>query len=70
MQRVSELLEVTPGLSGKQIEQQVPGRASVIREATRLLIMERFIEQDPQGRGFAYRSVTPFRADADPAGEA
>lgn len=70
MERVSRFLEDNPGQSGHAIESTVAGRAKVIREATRLLIVERYIEQDPTARGFSYRSVRPFRADADPVDNA
>ncbi len=69
MEAVSRLVEDTPGLSGRQIESRVSGKAKVIREATRMLTTEGYIGQDPDARSFAYVSVRPFRADADEAPE-
>lgn len=65
MEKVSRLLEDGESRSGNQIEKSIRGKAAAIREATRLLIVEGYIEQDPTARGFAYRSLGPFREADD-----
>lgn len=66
MEKISRLLEEGTSLSGNQIEKAIKGNNNAKREALRMLIVEGHIEQDAALRGFAYRSVKPFRADADP----
>ena len=68
MERVSRLLEDEPGLSGRDIESRCEGKGKHIRDATRTLREEGWIEQDPAARGFAYTIVKPYReADDDSA---
>lgn len=63
MERVSRLLEAEPGLSGRDIESRCEGKGKLIRDATRTLLDEGWIEQDPAARGFSYAVVEPFRED-------
>jgi hypothetical protein len=66
MERVSRCVEEAPGLSGRQIESRVDGKAKYVRQATTLLIVEGYIGQDPVARGFAYKSIRPYRISDDP----
>ena len=66
MERVSRLLELDPGLSGRDIESRCDGKAKHIRDATTTLREEGWIEQNPAARGFSYVVVTPYREADDP----
>jgi KaiC/GvpD/RAD55 family RecA-like ATPase len=64
MERVSELLERNPGLSGHQIETTVSGKASGIRKAIAVLVSEGYVRAVPmpgRGGGFRYEVDRPFR---------
>ncbi|MEO6627898.1 MAG: AAA family ATPase [Aquihabitans sp.] len=68
MERVSRVVEDTPGLSGREIESRVVGKAVHVRTATGLLLTEGFIDsvmQTGKGGGFRFESVKPFRNDLD-----
>ncbi len=65
MEAISRLLEAHPGLSGREIESRVNGRAQTIRRAVQLLTADGYIEQDPTARMFAYRVARPFSVDVE-----
>jgi hypothetical protein len=65
MERVSRALEADPGLNTRELESRTEGKAKCIREATRTLIDEGYIEQDSTARGFAYVVVRPYREQDD-----
>lgn len=66
MERVSRLLELNPGLSGRQIEEGCNGKGTYVRAALRCLIDESFVTATPKGGGFAHAVTAPFR---DPSNE-
>lgn len=66
MERASRTIEDTPGLSQIQVVTRTTGKAKVVREAIRCLIVEGFVEVDPTPGRFAYRSIKPFRAADHP----
>ncbi|RTL09532.1 MAG: hypothetical protein EKK62_01630 [Acidimicrobiia bacterium] len=66
MERVSETVQAHPGMSQERIVSMTTGKAKHLREALGCLIAEGYVEMDPTPGKFAYRSVKPFRADAEP----
>jgi hypothetical protein len=66
MERVSRWIEDNPGQTGRQIEQNVSGKNTGIRDALRILALEARITGTPGARGsMHYESVTPYREADD-----
>jgi len=67
MERVSRYLEGVDGAqTGKQIEANVSGKAAVIRDAVKALVLESYLDQEPGPHGSVlYTLSTPYR---DPRG--
>lgn len=66
MERVSRWIEDNPGQSGRQIEGNVSGKNTGIRDAIRVLALEGRIEGTPGLRSSVhYSSVTPYREADD-----
>jgi hypothetical protein len=67
MQRVSELLEQSAEpLPKKRIEDAVQGRASYIRQAVEVLVLEGHVEIIKDGRALFHKIVKPFRDEPRP----
>ena len=61
MQRVSETVEQSPGLSRNAIRTAVGGRAENVTLAVELLLSEGYVKVRRDGKAHAHYSVTPFR---------
>lgn len=63
MEAVSKLLDKTPGLSGRAIEQSLTGTGAVIRTALEYLVLEEYVEKRERkgkGGGFEYFNVRSY----------
>jgi hypothetical protein len=67
MERVSRFLESQPpGLSENKITTGVGGRAVQVRRALAVLVEEKFVVRQKDGRGFAHQLVAVYRQADDP----
>lgn len=64
MERVSRALELNPGLSGRQLETTVSGKAGAIRKAVQVLVDEGFVRavaMPGRGGGLRFEPIRSFR---------
>lgn len=69
MQRVSEYVEKTPGLSGRAIIAAVSGKTDHKRLALELLIREGYVAAEKAGNAHRHRSARPFRDASEDAAD-
>ena len=65
MERVSRHVDIDPGATRNQIREAVKGKAAWIDTALRLLIIEGYIEQRPDGQSHRHHTVRLYLADDD-----
>lgn len=61
MERVSRVVEKSPGLTKNGVRGLVSGRNNVKDAALDLLIGEGYIDRKPEGQAFKHFSVKPYR---------
>lgn len=61
MQKISLIVEVTPGISGRQIEEQVIGKSNHIRAALEALLEDEYLVRERDGRTYKHVSIRPYR---------
>lgn len=67
MEKVSRFVEGMPGVSGRDIEGNVPGKGEHIRTAIRHLVAEGFLTSETGARrAVLYTSATPYRDEEAP----
>jgi hypothetical protein len=65
MEQVSRVIERTPGLTGRGVEELVKGKRDYIRLALKTLVIESYVLTEQNGQAVHYTSNIPFRKDPD-----
>lgn len=67
MTRLSEVIEVNPGIGKRELREAVKGRNDAKHKALDLLIAEGYVSVEHQGQALLHHSDRPFREGGDPS---